>query len=316
MAETALYQIASQLPAICRDITPNIYPPSNYSVIHCACPSCCGTNAQPLFSSTYNSAPITRSGSSAYSSSLHSSRNVLQASYHPYPMAYESPYHSSSTSCSSHSPFFAVREMSKPENNVAALNWRRLHLSRAKLKASSRTSALLSGFAMVAMVEINLPPGIPEPLLIAFCVCTTLLVSVHMLALMISTCILPNLEAVASIHGIVAVNESPHEKMHLYIEAAWGFSTVFGILLFMAEIAIICWVVFIKVSIKAALAGTIILIPVVMLFTAFALHFYRNLVAHKFERSAQTVQELEDMVNQLQSGTQHSLGGGSQVLHV
>lgn len=57
------------------------------------------------------------------------------------------------------------------------------------------------------------------------------------------------------IKGIVAVNESPHEKMHLYIEAAWGFSTVFGILLFMAEIAIICWVVFIKVSIKAALAG-------------------------------------------------------------
>ncbi|RWS25457.1 ankyrin repeat and MYND domain-containing protein 2-like protein [Leptotrombidium deliense] len=188
------------------------------------------------------------------------------------------------------------------ENNLTALSWRRLHLSRAKLKASSRTSALLSGFAMVAMVEVQLDEHskVPPTLLIAFSVCTTLLVSVHMLALMISTCILPNVEAVASVHGLTSVNESPHDRLHSYIEIAWTFSTVFGIFLFLLEIAIICWVKFydIESGQKAALAATVLLIPIVVIFIAFAIHFYRSLVTHKYEWSVNSLKELELMVSQ------------------
>ena len=126
----------------------------------------------------------------------------------------------------------------------STLDLYRLKLSKSKLKAVTRTSALLSGFAMVAMVELNIDYGtyfdsfkeaevrkedslnkfntlqgmndsnntidgghfkpdnlnenshgqylIPESILIIYSLVTCLLVGVHMLALMISTCILPH----------------------------------------------------------------------------------------------------------------------------
>ena len=56
------------------------------------------------------------------------------------------------------------------------------------------------------MVEIQLNKEqigeLPKPLLYLFAICTTLLVAVHMLALLISTCILPNIEAISNMHAL------------------------------------------------------------------------------------------------------------------
>lgn len=119
-------------------------------------------------------------------------------------------------------------------NSTETLSWRRLHMSRAKLKATATTSELLSGFAMVAMVElqINDDTSVPEWLFVMFAVCTTVLVAVHIFALMISTYILPNIDAIAKLEVCEMVAESPHERMRGFIELAWAFSTVLGNQLF------------------------------------------------------------------------------------
>ncbi|CAM4715106.1 unnamed protein product [Leuciscus chuanchicus] len=210
--------------------------------------------------------------------------------------------------------------MSSNEHSLQALSWRKLYLSRAKLKATSRTSALLSGFAMVAMVEVQLekdhyyPPG----LLIAFSACTTVLVAVHLFALMISTCILPNLEAVSNVHNLNSIKESPHERMHRHIELAWAFSTVIGTLLFLAEVVLLCWVKFLPLKNidpplernntsmtpgeAAAIVSTAIMVPFGLVFIIFAVHFYRSLVSHKTERQDEELEvlaKITQMQNQL-----------------
>lgn len=149
----------------------------------------------------------------------------------------------------------ASRQNYRHHNNFqSSMELYRLKLSKSKLKAVTRTSALLSGFAMVAMVELALDYSdyfeamkqaeimkyslasstnspvtnlnmtnqtvfstttktfvpdsaqtinkflVPESILILYSLVTCLLVGVHMLALMISTCILPQLEASAYDH--------------------------------------------------------------------------------------------------------------------
>lgn len=158
------------------------------------------------------------------------------------------------------------------------------------------------------MVEVQLDNNYPYPraLLVAFSACTTVLVAVHLFALMASTCILPNIEAVSNVHNLNSVKESPHERMHRHIELAWAFSTVIGTLLFLAEVVLLCWVKFLPVKPKlsndtisagvaAAITSTSIMVPFGLVFIVFAVHFYRSLVRHKTDRQFQELEELSNL---------------------
>lgn len=148
-------------------------------------------------------------------------------------------------------------------------------------------------------LQINEPTNVPEWLFIMFAVCTTVLVAVHIFALMISTYLLPNIDAVSKLQSTRLVEESPHERMRGFVQIAWAFSTVLGLFLFLLELTILCWVKFWDYSLRAAMAATIIVIPAMVIFLVFVMYFYHNVVKYKCETSKSDIKELEDLKKKL-----------------
>ncbi|ULT98377.1 hypothetical protein L5515_002924 [Caenorhabditis briggsae] len=174
-------------------------------------------------------------------------------------------------------------------------------LSKAQLKASSRTSALLAGFAMVCLVELQYDDSTSKPLLIVLGVVTSLLVSVHLLALMMSTCILPYMEATG------CTQDSPHLKLKFYIDLSWLFSTCIGLLLFLVEIGVIFYVKFTAVGYPTAgYITTAMLIPVGIVFVLFSYLIHKNRVSHslgRFKDKVDTMKQFLDVEANLQKST-------------
>ena len=161
------------------------------------------------------------------------------------------------------------------------------------------------------MVEASLEEDIPESVMVTFSVCTTLLVVVHLLALMISTCILPNIEAASAQDSLASVKDSPHDAMHFYVEMSWIFSTGIGILLFMAQMGVLIWVRFQifhrNGNYKYTIVSMCILGPAIVVFLAFSVMFYKKLVTSKYEHTTSDIQELENLAKMLDDSRQKEI---------
>ena len=215
-------------------------------------------------------------------------------------------------------------------------------LSRSKLKAVIRTSTLLCGFALVAMIELELDyqeilesigknkedsrneivEAIPEFSLVIFGFITCLLISVHIIALMISTCILPELEALSYEDFEIepsnqdSINEEnyqlpqnffvkkidafdtahfnfPYQQFHKYIETAWICSTFLGLFLFILELGIIAFIKLYPITKIGTYIGGAILIPILSLFIILSLIFYKYFENFKTKASSGVNSKLE-----------------------
>ncbi|CAF1005131.1 unnamed protein product [Adineta steineri] len=151
---------------------------------------------------------------------------------------------------------------------------------KSKLESVNETSALLSGFAIVAIVELSLDSYIEhkssDVLIICYAIVSCLLVGIHLLALLMSMCILPELKSVIRQSDVWMNNENtkPLSSLNIYIEIAWVVSTGLGLFLFIIELCLIFWIKVSGFSQTAAIAAIVTLGLVGCPFILFAIGFY------------------------------------------
>ncbi|UJR35288.1 hypothetical protein I4U23_028051 [Adineta vaga] len=158
---------------------------------------------------------------------------------------------------------------------------------KSKLESASETSAVLSGFAIVALVEFSIDsyPDVPsrDGVLTAYAILSCLLVSVHLLALLMSVCILPEIKSVLyrKNHWIKHKSEEPLSAVGIYIEIAWLLSTGLGLFLIIVELGLVFWIKVSGFSFAAAIAAIVTLCFVGIPFIVFAVGFYIRIIRAK-----------------------------------
>lgn len=174
---------------------------------------------------------------------------------------------------------------------------------KSKLESASETSAVLSGFAIasvskrcasnanrpfqVALVEFSIDayPEVPsrDGVLTAYAVLSCLLVSVHLLALLMSVCILPEIKNVLHQKNtwISRKSEEPLSAVSIYIEIAWLLSTGLGLFLIILELGLVFWIKVSGFSFAAAIAAIATLCLVGIPFIVFAVGFYVRIIRAK-----------------------------------
>lgn len=143
------------------------------------------------------------------------------------------------------------------EGNIRenAANWMELHINRTKLKTTSKISALLAGFAMVALIELSIEEYKNDRgtnstyALTLYGIVTSVLIFLHIYSLMIATCILPDLDYIAiyehtPVLGNFLIQSSPHRKYSTYVHVSWLFSNVLGNLCLLLDLFLILFIKF------------------------------------------------------------------------
>ena len=175
------------------------------------------------------------------------------------------------------------------------------------------------------MVEVEIGEDYNLGLLVVFAMCTAVLVFVHLLSLLIATCLLPDLDALAAIPKAQLARNSAHISRSCCVSFSWFLSHIVGIPLFFVEVIILSFVKFfshvppsvppsesivnatshneeprsvdMKIHAGTAAAVTIIVLAIVALpfVTCYFRHFYR----HRLKLQRRQLDEAEELFRRL-----------------
>jgi calcium release-activated calcium channel protein 1 len=151
-------------------------------------------------------------------------------------------------------------------------------------------------------LQVDIDTTCPVWLFTLFAVNTVTLIAVHIFSLVISTCLLPSMEAVAKEYeapcsGALRVRQvpdfSPHDRLRTFVNLSVTLSNVLGLFLFLFEVALLAWVKFWDHARSACWAGSLVMAPALVLFLAFCWHFHQVLGDVAYQSRDQEIRDMQ-----------------------
>ena len=145
--------------------------------------------------------------------------------------------------------------------------------------------------------SIDSYPNIPsrDGILTAYSIVSCLLVSVHLLALLMSMCILPEIKSVVhrKAQWIHHQDQEPLSSIGVYVEIAYVLSTGIGLFLIILELGLVFWIKVAGFSLAAAIAALVTLCLIGLPFIFFAVGFYVRIIRTKVFLNSNDMEAIE-----------------------
>ena len=168
------------------------------------------------------------------------------------------------------------------------------------------------------MVEVEIGEDYNLGLLVVFAMCTAVLVFVHLLSLLIATCLLPDLDALAAIPKAQLARNSAHISRSCCVSFSWFLSHIVGIPLFFFEVIILSHVKFfshvpsivnatshndelkiVDMKIHAGTAATVTIVVLAIVALPFVTCYFRHFYRHRLKLQRRQLDEAEELFRRL-----------------